>query len=276
MKETVTVDTAILKGHKMITLPLVFVMIGSFGIVIFSIDVLPSWAFPLSFLCSCLLFPWLYWSIMITKWRLWAFENVRNVHQLKRDAIAEKLIWSDGSIFEKTEIRTKSDREKWANLQKKFLQADVSHTFQDDTSIPDETIIYYSSGSTEIIIGFILLSVGIYAVIVETIVGCIFGAIGAYTIYRGFKKRSDRTPQIILNDKGITTIDTGFYSWSVIKNASVIREGSHKNRYYYLVYEYPKGSERLDISDYNTYQGELNHLLLIYKGRYKAQQKRRG
>jgi hypothetical protein len=43
---------------------------------------------------------------MITKWRVWAFENVRNVHELKKRAIQEKLISADSSIFEKTEIRT--------------------------------------------------------------------------------------------------------------------------------------------------------------------------
>jgi hypothetical protein len=50
---------------------------------------------------------------MITKWRLWAFENVRNVHELKERAVQAKLIWPDHSIFEKMEIRSASDKERW-------------------------------------------------------------------------------------------------------------------------------------------------------------------
>jgi uncharacterized coiled-coil protein SlyX len=98
---------------------------------------------------------------MITKWRVWAFENVRNVHELKKRAIQEKLISADSSIFEKTEIRTAKDKERLRLLAHKFEQDDL---FQDDLTIANETTIYYSKGKNLIeMIGMLgCFGVGIY------------------------------------------------------------------------------------------------------------------
>jgi hypothetical protein len=69
--------------------------------------------------------PWFYWSLAITHWRLWAFENVRNVHELKNRAIKKKLIWKDGSFFETTEIRTALQKDHWIRLLEKFNKQDI-------------------------------------------------------------------------------------------------------------------------------------------------------
>lgn len=63
---------------------------------------------------------WLYWSFMITKWRLWAFENVDDVYELESEAVEQNLIWKEGSIFEKTEIRTKEEQKQWEIILKRF------------------------------------------------------------------------------------------------------------------------------------------------------------
>lgn len=70
---------------------------------------------------------WLSWSIMITKWRIWAFENVEDLQGLKEMAISQRLIWPDGGIFEKTEIRTRADKVKLKAIQKKFDQSDFDN-----------------------------------------------------------------------------------------------------------------------------------------------------
>ena len=61
-----------------------------------------------------IVFPWLWWSYKITKWRIWAFENTRkrDWEELIREAVNAQLIWRAGSIFEKTEIRTASQQAK--------------------------------------------------------------------------------------------------------------------------------------------------------------------
>jgi hypothetical protein len=85
------------------------------------------WPFVACFIASIVL-GWLYWSVAITHWRIWAFENVRNVHDLKRNAIRAKIIWPDKSFAEKTEIRTAGQRERLHKIARKFDQEDVYTT----------------------------------------------------------------------------------------------------------------------------------------------------
>jgi len=271
MNETITVDEAIAKGHKMVNYPVMIIMFGTIGLTFYLgiQKILPTWIFPIGFILSFGL-AWLYWSVMITKWRLWAFDNVRNVHELKKRAVQEKLIWADNSIFEKTEIRNSSDKEKLNSLQHKFKQEDI---FQDDLTVPNETIIYYSKGKNFLEMAIMLgcLGIGIYLLLKTDsyILGSILSIAGAYLGFKEYKEATNTKPQIILNDKGIKTISTDFYDWTVIDNEEVISEGSGKHTHYYLTYEHPDGVEHLQIDDYDTDQRNLNKLLILYRGRNK-------
>ena len=271
MNETVTVDEAISKGHKMVNYPVMVIMFGTIGITLYlaTQKIIPTWGFPVGFVIA-FVFAWLWWSFMITKWRLWAFDNVRNVHELKKRAIQEKLIWTDNSIFEKTEIRTTIDKAKIDSLNNKFKLDDL---FQDDLSIGKETIIYYSKvkNFVEMAIMVVCLGVGIYLLLRTDsyIIGLILSIVGAYFSYKEYKEATNSEPQIIINDEGIKTISTDFYSWNVIKNEEVISEGSGKHTHYYLTYDYPNGTEHLQIDDYDTDLKSLNKLLIIYRGRSK-------
>lgn len=58
---------------------------------------------------------WLYWSIMITKWRIWTFSEIpeSDYPALKKQAITAYLIWPDqASHFTKTEIRSPQEKVK--------------------------------------------------------------------------------------------------------------------------------------------------------------------
>lgn len=277
MNENVTVDEAISKGHRMVNYPVLIIMFGTIGLGIYlgSQKILSFWIVPIVFMFGFGL-AWLWWSIMITKWRLWAFDKVRNVHELKKRAIQEKLIWVDNSIFEKTEIRSTVDKKKWNSLQNKFKQDDF---FQDDLTIPNETIIYYSKGKNFVEMAIMLgaLTIGIY-LLVQTdsyILGSILSIIGAYFAFKEFKEATNTEPQITINDKGIKTISTDFYSWNDIKNEEVISVRSGKHIHYYLTYDYPNGAEHLQIDDYETDIKELNKLLILYRGRNKKNTKNR-
>jgi hypothetical protein len=271
MQENITVDEAIKKGHRMVTFSSMSVMFGTLGLSFFLglQEILPIWIIPVGFGLS-FVFAWLYWSVMITKWRLWAFENVRNVHELKKRAVQEKLIWADNSIFEKTEIRKSSDIEKWSSLQTKFSQEDK---FYDDLTIPNETVIYYAKGKNyfEMVIGVVCFFGGVYFLISTDsyIIGTVLLLFGAYMAYSEFKETTNIEPQIILNEKGIQTISTEFYKWSDIENEEAISEGSGKYIHYYLTYDNPDGQERLMIDDFETEQRTLNKLLILYRGRHK-------
>jgi hypothetical protein len=271
MNETVTVDEAISKGHRMVNYPVFAIMVGTLGLTIYLgiQKIIPTWGFPVGFILAFGL-AWLWWSFMITKWRIWAFDNVRNVHELKMRAIQEKLIWADNSIFEKTEIRNATDKERLNSLQNKFNQDDL---FQDDLTIQNETIVYYSKGSNfvEMIFMLVLVGFGIYLLIKTDsyILGSALTLLGAYLSFKEYKEATNTEPQIILNEQGIKTISTDFYSWNEIENEEVMSQDSGKNTHYYLTYDHPDGTEHLQIDDYETNQRDLNKLLILYRGRSK-------
>ncbi|MCF6404101.1 hypothetical protein L3C95_14500 [Chitinophaga filiformis] len=270
MHETVSVDEAISKGHRMVNYPVMTIMLG---MVILSLYLgcwggMPVWIIPVGLVLS-FTFAWLYWSFMITKWRIWAFENVRNVHELKRRAIMENLIWQDNSIFEKTEIRKAVHKEKWQALQSKFEREDVFH---DDLTIPTQTIIYYSKGKKylETITVLICLPLAIFLMLKadQYIIVAIFTVVGgAYWGYREYKGVIKKTPQIIISNKGIQTVSTMFYEWKDIKHEEIVIEGYGEHARCYLKYDHPGGSEHLQIDHFDTDKAALDKLLTIYRGR---------
>ena len=271
MNETVTVDEAISKGHRMVNYPIMVIMFGTIGITLYlgSQKYIPTWGILVGFALA-FVFSWLWWSFMITKWRLWAFDNVKNVHELKKRAIQEKLIWANDNIFEKTEIRTVTDKEKLNSLSNKFNQEDV---FLDDLTVASETVIYYSKSKNlfEMAIMLGCLGVGIYLLLKTDsyIIGSILSIVGVYFGYKDYKEVTNTEPQIIINDSGIKTISTDFYSWNDIENEEVISKGSGEYICYYLTYNYPDGVEHLLINDFDTDRRSLNKLLILYRGRSK-------
>ncbi|MCR8561882.1 hypothetical protein KXD93_29775 [Mucilaginibacter sp. BJC16-A38] len=272
MYETVTVDEALARGKKTINYPIAAIqlltVIASFFLMVYL--ELPGWTIAVGFLTGFII-TWVYWSFMITRWRIWAFENVRNVHELKQRAIKEKLIWKDGSIFEKTEIRTTADKEKLNLIQLKFNVKDV---FADDYSIPVETRVYYSKKKSlpEMILLSGCLGLGIYFIIAtETKIGGAVLCLAALTfLYIDYRIYTNKKPQIMLNDKGIQTSSTSFYSWNRLANEEVKWESTGKNSNYYLTYDYPGGSERLLIDNLDTNKNDLEKLMRVYRGRWES------
>jgi len=269
MNDFVSVDDAIKKGKRLVNYPGTTIMFGTLGICFYLgvQHIMPFWIVPLGFILS-FLFSWIYWSFMITKWRLWAFENVRNVHELKKRAIHEKLIWPDDSFFEKTEIRSMADKEKWNTLLYKFSKKDV---FIDDFTISNETIIYFSKSKsfTEMVICIGCFIVGICLIIGNNnyLLGFIMSAFGTYFGFKKFKNATNAEPQIIINEKGIKTASTDFHEWKDIKYEDVISEGIGKDTSHFFKYNYPNGSVDLKIDNLDTNYDKLNKLLILYRGR---------
>jgi hypothetical protein len=73
----------------------------------------------------CFMGAWLWWSVAVPRWRLWAYERVSDIPELKRRAVAEKLIWPDSSFFAKTESKSAAhaarERELEANARIKTV-----------------------------------------------------------------------------------------------------------------------------------------------------------
>ena len=267
MKEYISVNRAIKRGHLVINAPVILIMFGfpAAAMYLFSEKLIPNWSVAISFFLGFGI-AWIYWSYSVTKWRLWAFENVRNVHELKKRAVQSGLIWSDTKWFNKTEFRTKKDKLKWEKLQKKFEKEDV---FFEDRSVPRRTVIYYSKtkNTFEFIIMLIGLIVGINLLINtdQYILGTIFTIAGGYFGFKELRQVFDTRPQIIIDDKGIKTTRTEFKNWSEIKNEEIVTEHSSKRANSYLFYEYKDGYEKLKIDDYNTTPKELENFLRTYR-----------
>ena len=48
---------------------------------------------------------WIAWSLLVPRWRLWAYQRVADIDELKAGAVEANLIWPDNHILSRTEIR---------------------------------------------------------------------------------------------------------------------------------------------------------------------------
>jgi hypothetical protein len=230
------------------------------------------WPFVGCFIASIVL-GWLYWSVAITHWRIWAFENVRNVHDLKRNAIRAKIIWSDKSFAEKTEIRTVEQRERLHKIARKFDHEDVYH---DDLSIPKETRIGYSRIS--IFFGLFVLPVlglgfGIYLYIKEGnyYLLPVAAALSIFLIYQSAKKALSKKAIIILNESGIQLQGLPFLNWDDVTHAEVVFEQRGKYQQHLLVVGTHIHFGKVDIGELDTNFEKLEHLIRVYRIRFEKQ-----
>ena len=65
---------------------------------------------------------WFWWSVAAPKWRLWAYEHVDDITELKRRALRAKLIWPDTSIFARTEIKSAAHATRERELEQRALK----------------------------------------------------------------------------------------------------------------------------------------------------------
>lgn len=115
-----SVWTAIAVGTLWVNIPIVPIMMIPNAIYVFiKTEALTNMARPMShgelFVLLALIgvgfcMSWLWWSINVPKWRLWASQRVNNIELLKARSVAVGLTWPDGHIFERTEIRSKLHR----------------------------------------------------------------------------------------------------------------------------------------------------------------------
>ncbi|OIV43955.1 hypothetical protein [Flavobacterium johnsoniae] len=265
MKKTVTVNEAISKGKiTLVYLPMaVMVVIITLGITLSVYDLVPGWTIPITFILGTLL-GWITWSYFVNKWKVWAYENVRNVNELKRKAINQKLIWKSDSWFEKTEFKNSEQEAKLQLLQKKFLEKDV---YKDDINVPKETLIYYSKTSIyfalAVSVGIILI--GIYLVLEAEYWSLILILIGLYLAYDQFTKLKNNNPQIVINDKGIKLRDEKLVSWKNIHDDNVFNQSSGRDSANFLSFN----NVMVEIDELDIKFEELEHLLHVYRVRFE-------
>lgn len=172
---------------------------------------------------------WFYWSLTIPKWRIWAFNNVnmREWRELKNQAIYERLIWPDNSIFNKTEFRTRRQISQIEQIEKEIPDKTEIlgiDEIQNDESLPDKTEYFYAKSELILnpILLIILISIGIFLYkINKEIFGVISLIAGVYSFnFRLFKNLFKRKVQMIISNEGIemNLKDFGFINWSNTNN----------------------------------------------------------
>ena len=127
--ETISVDQAIARGNRVVSWPVRAFLIAPAVLYFLGRRPLETLlgehtfgAIVLAFFAVCFVSGWLWWSVQIPKWRLWAYERVADIPELKRRAILAQLTWPDGSIFAKTEIKSAQHAARERELEERVKQ----------------------------------------------------------------------------------------------------------------------------------------------------------
>jgi hypothetical protein len=289
---TISVDEAITKGRKTLLLPRILMIVGLFyflfPIAMLFIALKDGPAFTMnewliftgmilfSFVI-CFYLPFLFWSKRTTRWKLWAFDNVDNVHELKIAAVQAHLCPAYGTLMDKLQIHSAEEREQWRKVQDRFAFPDV---FKDDPTIPPVTQIFYSKAHLTLYTFFGLLFVGIgcgleYLAIKNNgnmslkLIAPMIACAAIYYMVINIKRMLKKQPELVLEDQGLTTLETGFLNWDQIFNEKVTRTDRGKRGILYTYsFQHPGGLVNIDISDLDISKFRLERLIRIYRGRF--------
>jgi len=267
----ITAGKAIAKGQVMVNLPVFFIMTATMGLLWYLaiIKLIPFAFGPAGFLIGPLV-AWVFWSFMITKWRIWAYRRVSDIQELKNQAIDGGLIWKDGSLFERTEIRTAEQRKLIKELEHQLETAAEEHEFVDDPAIPPSSEFKRSKGV--VLVGLIqqimMVTAGLYLALAteKPLFGYFFIGLGIILSIKPFLKMSNNVPTLILSNEGIT-VDGRTHKWSRITNESAGMDGVGKSRGSFLTFEAGESKKRVPIDEYYITLSDMRTLLKIYRGR---------
>ncbi|WGM38859.1 hypothetical protein [Caulobacter sp. NIBR1757] len=117
-----TPDKAVSRGVLVVNGSVMLVMFGLPSLVYAAVLLLgvdSSSAATVAVLAFMVCWPlaWLTWSLLVPRWRLWAYSRVEDIDELKAYGVAAGLIWREGHLFERTEIRTPDQRRRLRELE---------------------------------------------------------------------------------------------------------------------------------------------------------------
>lgn len=270
--KTLTVEKAIKRGYILINvLVIVLFLIGLIGSIFlfvkfkyFSILLL---GIPLNFIAM-----WLLWSYIVTEWKIWAYSNCRNVHELKRKAINYQLIGPEGSKSERFEFRTERQKRLLLQVEENIKLADVETKVHDDGTLPNELVIQYSKMSNAILWASIIitLGLGIYSIYAKEIYGFILVPASIFLMSHSYKNPKTKEPHIILNDKGIKLVGNSFVSWSKLTGEEIKLIGSGESARWHLHIKMKNNNyQEIEINDLTESPKKIEKLVKIYKQRNK-------
>ncbi|WP_343632869.1 hypothetical protein [Fluviicola sp.] len=271
-QETVSVEKALKKGRSTITVP---ASVGSKAIlgifILFSVFKVIPWQVTLYAIPVVLLvFPWVYKSRMITKWKLWAYEYCANVHELKAKAIMQGIITETPGFLEEW-FQNSAEKQQLKILQQKFA---VPDRFIDRPDVPPETIFYFPRKKH--LLPITLLGI---ASVISAIAFCLTGRVVSliipaitvcFILFVVFRRREDII-YLVLTEKGMEGFELPFTSWAVISRERIIRGEGEDSDYFYWVFDGPDGEKRVCIDTIEMKPADFYDLVKIYRGRFEKQ-----
>lgn len=119
-------------GTLWVNMPVFAIMFGGWSVPLVIVHFLQNGAYLSPFLAMFLVvlwivvpfsLAWLWWSLNIPRWRIWALQRTNDWSALEESAIAAGLIWSENSVlgrlFSRTEIWSGQNRQLEAKLKSK-------------------------------------------------------------------------------------------------------------------------------------------------------------
>lgn len=217
---------------------------------------------------SAIILPLIFYQIMLPRWRIWAFENVRNVHELKKSAKLIRIYPADDAFEWKLEIKTTLQKERIAALDRKFERPDV---FIDDVEIPDETAFDHPKALKIVLLllAFACLSSILYCFLTGSIeIGCLLLVTTGIFASPVYSVCIQKGPIFRISNDGISTDDQGTHLWKDIENEQVqYVSGTRWDNNYVLFFEASGQKIYIDIP---IDPGVADYILHIYRGRYEA------
>ena len=166
-------------------------------------------------------------------------------------------------------VKTNNNSKK---LERKFARDDV---YREDYSLPPKTEIYYSKGTSyfELAASLLAMGVGLYmythANTQSYVLGTMMTCIGVYGIVKESRRAFNRTPQIVIDNKGMTTKKVDYREWAVIEGEEVVQEGYGQSAKSYLTYFYDGYQfEKVKIDALNVSHKKLENIIRTYRMRH--------
>lgn len=269
MKYNVSVDKALAKGKWLcIVLPLLSLLVPLAGSFYFLAITKSGWFVGAGFLVGLIL-SFICWGFTVVHWKIWAYTNVRNLHELKKRAINDKLIHPDGSFFNRFEIMSTSQRQTLATLERRFSEPDV---YSDDAAVAPATYLYISTRKIYEQIGLSVLCFAAAPYIFfssdktkEKFVAAVVLFAGFLFVYYAIKLYRTKKPQLILDEEGIRVPETGLMPWDEIYDDNIVLE----NKEHVFKFYHNGNRVEVNIENLKIKEKELRHLINVYKARHR-------
>ena len=272
------IKKALYKWDKYFVNPTMMACIVFIGLVLFKVidlENLETSGWHIILTLGILLLLILITNLARLKWKLWAYENVRNIHRLKERAIQKGILSEKESFFDNLLLATKEDKLRLQELEKKF---EIEDEYV-DSSLPEETVITKDMRHHFVHIFFqiALIIFCIYWFInwAERDVGIIIALIAVSFLWNTILKliKYKRGIQHMnFNNRGISINQNLFYSWHDIKDMRV-KESNIRFKKYSGVLSFSVKDQIIDIplSDFLMTSAEIDKRISIYQSRWRKE-----